>query len=122
MVFPRTHFKEHMLHGAPSGTLGLITPSGWTNSDLFVEVMKHFIKYSNSSKENQSFLIYANYESHLSITVIKLAKASDITILTLPPHSTNKMQPLDVEVFEAFATAYNASVDSWMTQHSVKSC
>ncbi|KAJ8913928.1 hypothetical protein NQ315_005726 [Exocentrus adspersus] len=28
MVFPRVHFKEHMLLGAPPGTLGLAQPSG----------------------------------------------------------------------------------------------
>ncbi|KAJ8929237.1 hypothetical protein NQ314_018116 [Rhamnusium bicolor] len=28
MIFPRVHFKQHMLVGAPTGTLGLATPSG----------------------------------------------------------------------------------------------
>ena len=120
MVFPRVHLKEHMLRGSPSGTLGLAAPSGWMNADLFLEVMKHFIKYSNSSKENPSFLIYDNHESHLSIRVLNLAKDNGVTILTFPPHSTNKMQPLDVGVFKAFSTCYNASVDTWMMQHPGK--
>lgn len=117
MVFPRTHFKEHMLRGSPPGTLGLATPSGWMNADLFLPVMKHFIKYSNNSNKNPSLLIYDNHESHLSIGVLNLAKANGVTILTVPPHSTNKMQPLDVGVYKRFSTAYNASIDSWMMQH-----
>lgn len=120
MVFPRTHFKEHMLRGAPPGTLGLAAPSGWMNTNLFLEVMKHFIKYSNSSKENPSLLIYDNHESHLSIVVLNLAKANGVTILTVPPHSTNKMQPLDVGVYRPFSIAYNAAVDSWMMRHPGK--
>jgi hypothetical protein len=28
MIFPRMHFKAHMLHGAPYNTLGLANPSG----------------------------------------------------------------------------------------------
>lgn len=35
MIFPRVHFKSHMLNGAPPGTLGLATSSGWMNTDLF---------------------------------------------------------------------------------------
>lgn len=31
LVFPRTHFKEHMIRGALPGTLGLATPGGWMN-------------------------------------------------------------------------------------------
>lgn len=46
MVFPRKNFKSHMLHGAPPGTLGLATASGWMNAQLFVDVMKHFIQVS----------------------------------------------------------------------------
>ncbi|KAJ8957110.1 hypothetical protein NQ318_007325 [Aromia moschata] len=120
MVFPRTHFKDHMLKGAPPGTLGLATPSGWMNAVLFMHVMQHFIKYSNSSTDNPCLLIYDNHESHLSIGVLNLAKASGVTILTLPPHSSNKLQPLDVGVFKAFSTAYNAVIDSWMMQHPGK--
>jgi len=47
-----------MIRGAPPGTLGLATPSGWMNQDLFLKVMEHFIKYSSSSKENPALLIY----------------------------------------------------------------
>lgn len=120
MVFPRTHFKQHMLNGAPPGSLGLANPSGWMNSELFVETMKHFIKHSQSSQENPCLLIMDNYEAHISINVINLAKENGVTILTVPPHSTGKMQPLDVGLFKPFKTAYNAAVDSWMMRHPGK--
>lgn len=48
-IFPRVNFKNHMLIGAPSGSLGLATPSGWMNSSLFIEVLDHFIKFTNCS-------------------------------------------------------------------------
>lgn len=62
------------------------------------EVMEHFIKHSCSSKDNPS-LLYDNHESHLSIRVLDLAKENGVTIVTFPPHSTNKLQPLDVGIF-----------------------
>lgn len=109
MIFPRVFFKQHMLNGAPTGTLGLATQSGWMNSELFVETMKHFIKYSNSSTEHPTLLIMDNYEAHISIAVINLAKENGVTILTVPPHSTAKMQPLDVCIYKPFKSAFNAS-------------
>lgn len=120
MVFPRVHFKQHMIAGAPPGTLGLATSSGWMNCDLFLKVMEHFIKHSSSSKENPSLLLYDNHESHLSINVLNIAKENGVTIVTFPPHTTNKLQPLDVGVFKPFSLAYNAAVDGWLMQHPGK--
>ncbi|XP_004210946.2 uncharacterized protein LOC101237870 [Hydra vulgaris] len=114
IIFPRVHFKEHMLLGAPSGSLGLACKTGWMNGELFLDVMNHFIKFSSSTKENPSLLIYDNFEAHLSIAVINLTKEHGVNILTLLSHSTHKLQPLDVGVMGPFKTAYNAAVDSWM--------
>lgn len=105
MVFSRRHFKDHMIRGAPACTLGLATPTGWMNKELFIDVMKHFIKYSYSSKGNPSLLIFDNQESHLSVAVLNLAKENGVTILTVPPHSCNKRQPIDVAVYKPFTTA-----------------
>lgn len=114
MIFPRVNFKPHMLHGAPSGTLGLATPSGWMNSELFVSVIEHFIFHSGSSTSNPTLLLLDNHESHLSVETLNLAKDNGVVILTLPPHCSNKLQPLDVSVFGPFKTYYNSALDSWM--------
>lgn len=119
MIFPRVHFKQHMIAGAPTGTLGLANPSGWMNSELFVKTMEHFIKYTQSSKENPSLLIMDNYEAHICLEAISLAKENGVTILTVP-HSTGKLQPLDVAIFRPFKIAYNAAVDSWLMRNAGK--
>lgn len=121
MVFPRKNFQPHMLHGAPTGTLGLATPSGWMNTEIFLDVMKHFVKHTSASKDNPALLIMDNHESHLSLEALDLAKASGVTVLTLHPHTTAKMQPLDVAINAPFKTYYNAAVDSWMLRHPGKS-
>jgi len=119
-IFPRVNFKNHMLIGAPSGSLGLATPSGWMNSTLFIEVLDHFIKFTNCSTENPALLIMDNHESHISLECIDKAKSNGITILTLPPHCSNRMQPLDVSVYGPFKSFYNHSVDSWLQAHPGK--
>lgn len=80
MVFPRVHFKTYMTNGAPVGTLGLAAPSGWMNSELFLEVMRHFIKVTESTKEHPSLLIFDNHQSHVSIATVNLAKENGVHI------------------------------------------
>lgn len=117
MVFPRKKFKHYMLKGAPPGTLGLASPSGWMNGELFPSVMKHFRQHSGSSKENPTILILDNHESHLTIQALNLAKANGVVMVTLPPHCSHKLQPLDTSVFASFKAHYNSAVDSWLLHH-----
>ncbi|XP_047139075.1 uncharacterized protein LOC124814990 [Hydra vulgaris] len=95
LIFPRKKFKDFMLKEAPEGTLGGANPSGWSNEDLFLGFMKHFVKHTRSSKENPSILLLDNHESHISIPTIQLAKYNGITMVTFHPHTSHKMQPLD---------------------------
>ncbi|KAF2890589.1 hypothetical protein ILUMI_15584, partial [Ignelater luminosus] len=117
LVFPRKYFKAHMLAGVPAGSLGLANTSGWMTSDLFIQVLDHFIKFTNSCSENPTLLIYDNHESHISLATVEKARKFRVNILTLPPHCSHRMQPLDVSVFGPFKSYYNAAVDSWMLRN-----
>lgn len=44
-VFPKVHFKEHMLHGAPPVSDGAGNPSGWSNLEIFTQFLEHFINH-----------------------------------------------------------------------------
>ncbi|XP_045778142.1 uncharacterized protein LOC123876058 [Maniola jurtina] len=120
LIFPRKNYKDHMIKGAPPGTLGLATPSGWMNSELFVDTIKHFIKNTSSSKENPSILIMDNHESHLCIEALDIAKENGVTILTLHPHTSAKLQPLDVGIYSPFKSYYNAAMESWLLNNPGK--
>lgn len=120
MVFPRKNFKDHMIKNTPPGTLGLATPTGWMNNTIFPAVMKHFIKNANASKDNPCILIMDNHESHLSLEALNLAKDAGVHVLTLHPHTSGKLQPLDVGVYSPFKVYYNAAIDSWLMRNPGK--
>ena len=42
-IFPQVHFKNRILKGAPSKSLGLAHPSSQMTGDPFAEAMNHFI-------------------------------------------------------------------------------
>lgn len=116
-IFPRVNFKAEMVRGAPPGSLGLANPSGWMKSDCFPKVLRHFISCMSVSKENPGLLIMDNHCSHISLEVIDLARDHGLSLLTLPPHCSHKLQPLDVGVFGPFKKFFSKVCDEWHATH-----
>jgi len=114
MVFPRVYFKVHMLKGAPPGTAGSAHPSGWMTSVNFVSYLKHFIKYSHCALDQPVLLILDNHESHVSLDSIDPCKANGIVLLTIPPHCSHRLQPLDVAVHGPLKRYYSNACTSWL--------
>ena len=102
------------MHGSPEGSLGLVDSSGWMTAANFIKVMNHFITNARPSQDHQVVLIMDNHQSHLSLS---LAKENFIHIITLPPHTSNKTQPLDRTVFGPMKTHYNQLANSWMMRN-----
>ena len=119
-VFPRKNFKEIMMLNAPEGSLGLVNPSGWMTAELFECVIEHLIMHTRPSVDNPIIITMDNHESHVSYEALKKAKDKHIHVITLPPHTSNKTQPLDRTVFGPFKAAYNKAVNSWMFQNPGK--
>ncbi|XP_065660490.1 uncharacterized protein LOC136084425 [Hydra vulgaris] len=58
-----------------------------------------------------------NHESRISIASLNLAKDSGVVLLTLPPHCSHKLQPLDRSVYEPFKRFYNNACAGYMASH-----
>lgn len=117
LIFPRVNFKPHMLNGAPSGSAGSACKSGWMNKEIFLQVMKHFVDHVRPTSEYPAVLVYDNHESHVQAELIKMARENNIHIVTIPPHTSSKLQPLDVSVYKSLKNFYNAECNSFMLSH-----
>lgn len=67
----------------------------------------HFIKYAKPSKEQLVIILLDNHESHISLPAIRKAKYNGVLRMTLHPHTSNYMQPLDKSVFGPLKTYFN---------------
>ncbi|XP_073956414.1 uncharacterized protein [Choristoneura fumiferana] len=112
-IFPRVHFKDHFMTGAPEGSLGIATKSGWINSGIFLEVLKHIQKKSSCSKDNPILLLVDNHESHVTIEAVDYARDNGIVYLSFPPHTTHRLQPLDVGIFGPFKAKLKTAFNDW---------
>lgn len=116
-IFPRKNFKLHMLNGAPPGSNGAANPSGWMTGTNFLEYLKHVADAVHCNTDNKILIILDNHESHMDVRVLQYCKINGIVLVTLPPHCSHKLQPLDVTCFGPFKGYYNKAMDEWLLNH-----
>ena len=124
-IFPRKNYKPYMPNNAPVGSLGAADSSRWMTTNLFVDYLDHFKKHTKCSPENPVLLILDNHASHISLATVEKSRTYGIAMLTIHPHTSHKLQPLDKGVFGPFKQYYNKFLDSWMKSnplHNLQCC
>lgn len=116
-IFPRKKMKGHLLNNAPPGSIGMVSDSGFINTNLFLEYLSHFKDNVQPTKENPVLLILDNHSSHLSLAAVNFCRKNGIYLLTLPPHSSHKMQPLDRGFFGPLKTKFAYECDKWLSSN-----
>jgi hypothetical protein len=117
MIFPRKNWQDRMINNGPAGTVGVSHSSGWMTVPNFLKYLQHFQKHVKASKENKCLLIMDNHDSHVSLGAINFAKDNGIILLTIPPRTSNKLQPLDCAIYGPLKSYYNSACDNWMLNH-----
>ena len=91
---------DRLAVGAPSGSIIRVSFSGWTDSSLFIKWLTHFIAVTHGSKTNEQLIVLYGHHSHKTLEGINFCCDSGIHRITLPPHYTHKMQPLNCTFFK----------------------
>lgn len=107
IIFPRKNESKLLEKGKPEGSLIRYHPSGWVQSCLFTEWFNHFIQFTRPTEEAPVLLILDGHCTHTrNLEVIDLARAHHVTIVSLPPHTTHRLQPLDRAYMSPFKHSY----------------
>ncbi|KAK9716927.1 DDE superfamily endonuclease [Popillia japonica] len=109
--------NERLMINAPNENVGEAQPNGWMNAELFLKQMHLFVKYSNPTTDNAVLLILDGHASHKELDVIEFARNNHIHMLSTPPHTTHKLQPLDRTFMKPFKSAYNDACAWWMRSY-----
>lgn len=116
-IFPRVHFKSHFISQGPTGCIGVAHPSGWITGTIFQQFMEHFHKHVPSSVDSPVLLLLDNHISHLASTVLDFCKQNGIVLVSFPPHTSHRLQPLDLSVYGPFKKYYYTACSDWMNSH-----
>lgn len=119
-LFPRKNMTQQLMRESPPGSIGFAVPSGWMDTDTFLKWLMHFQSSVKSSQSQPALLLLDNHASHRSLMAVNYAREHGIIMLSLPPHCSHKMQPLDRTFFGPLKTLYNKCCDNWMLSHPMK--
>lgn len=98
------------------GTAYFTSEDGWMTRKSFYNWFKSvFLKHIDTSQPN--LLIFDGHLSHMSIDLIKLARANNVHLFKLPPHTSHILQPLDVCVFFPFKVLWDRFLTEWSRQN-----
>ena len=61
-----------------------------------------------------------NHTSHISVAVIDKAKANGVVLLTSPPHTSHKLQPLDRTEYGPLKKYFHVACNEWMLSNHGK--
>lgn len=126
LIFPRKNNCDLLGRGAPAGSLIRVHPSGWVQTHLFTEWFRHFIQTTNPSEKSPVLLILDGHFSHTrNLDVIEEARKNHVIIISLPPHTTHKLQPLDRAYMSPFKTYYSEQIrlfffQKWTYSRSIR--
>ncbi|KAF2899785.1 hypothetical protein ILUMI_06406 [Ignelater luminosus] len=95
----------------------IVSDSGLINENLFVDWLHHFITFAKPTIDSPVLLILNNHESHVSFSSYLLCRKNGIILLSLPPHTSHRLQPLDLTYFEPLKNAYNRERDLYMASN-----
>ena len=109
VIFPGKNFKSTWkgVKALPETCYGL-SDNGWMTSDVF-----DWFQLLVKRVTKRPLLIFDGHLSHTSLSVIELAIEEQIVILKLPPHATDKLQPLNVACFSALKYKWSSVVITW---------
>lgn len=109
--------KDCFMNGTPPGAKGVAAKSGYMNTESFAnESLPFFINQSNCTPDKPVglLLILDNHTSHVSIKAVDVCRSAGIVLLTLPPHTSHRLQPLNRRVFEPMKCYFNKAIDNWI--------
>jgi hypothetical protein len=99
LVYPRKNMTSTLQKNGPIGASYKCSKSGWMNADLFLSWLTHFEKHTKPTAIDPILLVLDNHNSHISIAAYDYCKENNIHMVSLPPHTSDHLQPLDLTFF-----------------------
>jgi hypothetical protein len=93
--------------------------NGWSDDTLGLNWLQQV--FDRTTKERTSprdrrLLIVDGHSSHVNMPFIEYADANRILLAVFPPHSTHRLQPLDIGIFSPLATYYSQAIDRLLSE------
>lgn len=113
-IYPRIRMTPALERDGPSGSIYHCSKSGWMIEELFQIWLKHFLVHTKATLDDPVLLILDNHASHISLEIFNYCRQNGIIMLSIPPHTSHRTQPLDLTFFGPLKIAYHKECDIFM--------
>ncbi|CAG5019198.1 unnamed protein product [Parnassius apollo] len=98
------------------GTRYAATKNGWMETDVFERFFEK-VFLPTVGQKRPILLIYDGHSTHVGLNIIEKAREADITILKIPAHTSDNLQPLDLAVNKSFKDKWDQALVKWQRLH-----
>uniref|UniRef100_A0A182NV04 DDE-1 domain-containing protein n=1 Tax=Anopheles dirus TaxID=7168 RepID=A0A182NV04_9DIPT len=97
LILPRARMNDSLKNGTPSGAEFACNPSGYMTVDILCAWFDHFLLNVHPKTDNPVLLVVDGHSSHTKnlSNITEKARVNHATIIVLPPHCSNMLQPLN---------------------------
>ena len=92
------------------GTQVARSENGWMTSTIFYD---WFCAFCKDITQRPLLLLFDGHSTHINYFVVKKAREEGVSLLKLPPHTSDRLQPLDVCCFRPLKVAWDKEVTKW---------
>ena len=118
LIYAGKHLQDTWVDDLNSSTLAhfAVSENGWSSHALGLNWLKTvFDRYTKEKAgRGRRLLIIDGHSSHVNLKFLNIYDQLRILILILPPHSTHRLQPLDVSLFRPLARYYTNGLNKLM--------
>ena len=114
---------NYVVHCEDGAAMAMQTKA-WMTTTLFSHWISHFIRCLQSkggiSHERRHLLILDGHHSHVTLEVVHKCRKVGLDLVTLPSHTSHRLQPLHVGVFAPFKRYFKRYRDAWSVSNKEK--
>ena len=94
------------------------SPNGWTSDNLgyawLTQVFDRFTRSKARHGRDYRLLFVDGHSSHINMRFLNWCEKNRVLVAVYPPHSTHRLQPLDLALFSPLANYYQQELDIWI--------
>ena len=123
-IFKGKRIRRNYIIHCEDGVAMAMQSEAWMTQFLFSNWITHFVNCLSTkgriSCERRHLLIVDGHNSHVTLDVVMKAMDVGLDLLTLPSHTTHRLQPLDVSIFAPFKKYFRRYRDAWVMKNRGK--
>jgi hypothetical protein len=120
VIFKGKNLRQEFRDGMPPGTTVSMSKSGYITVEIFHDFIKHFFSRKPQGDKPNILLHDGRYTHESDPDTLQYALDNNVIMISIPPHISHYIQPLDRSFFRSLKVHYYSACNSWIKQNPAR--